>query len=175
MKRISLSEWPVKKGLGMTKQGILRRLVHVAVIAAMLAPAAVLSADQPVDLAKYSGKVVILDFWASWCVPCRRSFPWLNQMHDKYAAEGLVIIGVNLDNDAAEARLFLDEFPARFKIAYDIDKQLAREYDVIAMPSSYVIARNGAVRDRHLGFKVKLQADYEAAIVAALREEGTIE
>lgn len=146
-------------------------LALVAMVAAILAPVSALHAAEPFDLKQYKGKVVILDFWASWCVPCRRSFPWLNEMQAKYASEGLVVIGVNLDNDAAEALLFLDEFSPEFTIVYDTDKKLAHEYDVIAMPSSYVIARDGTIHERHLGYKVKLQADYEAVIVTALREK----
>jgi cytochrome c biogenesis protein CcmG/thiol:disulfide interchange protein DsbE len=148
------------------------RLVLVATLVAILAPAAAVFAAEPFDLKQYKGKVVVLDFWASWCVPCRRSFPWLNEMQAKYASEGLVVIGVNLDNDAVEAQEFLDEFPPEFKIVYDTDKTLAREYDVIAMPSSYVIARDGTIHDRHLGYKVGLQDEYEAVIVQALREKG---
>jgi len=121
----------------------------------------------------YAGKVVVLDFWASWCVPCRRSFPWLNTMHEKYADEGLVIVGVNLDLERAEADRFLAEFPSSFKIVYDEKKALAKQFEVMAMPSSYVIGRNGKIVDQHLGFKVKKQAEYEAAILSALAQNGT--
>lgn len=121
----------------------------------------------------HAGKVVMVDFWASWCVPCRRSFPWLNMMHEKYADDGLVIVGVNLDLERAEADRFLAEFPASFKIVYDENKALAKQFEVIAMPSTYVIGRNGKVIEQHLGFKVKKQAEYEAAIVSALAQSGT--
>lgn len=121
----------------------------------------------------HAGKVVVLDFWASWCVPCRRSFPWLNAMHEKYADDGLVIVGVNLDLERAEADRFLAEFPAAFKIVYDEKKALAKRFEVMAMPSTYVIGRNGKVVETHLGFKVKEQAEYEAAMVSALAQNGT--
>ncbi len=85
-------------------------------------------------------------------------------------ADGLVVVGVNLDNDPQSAEEFLAEYPASFHIAYDVDKSLARRFGVQAMPSSFVIGRDGSVRDRHLGFKVRQQADYEAAIVSALEE-----
>ena len=134
-----------------------------------LLPSAPATAAADFDLDDYAGKVVVLDFWASWCVPCRRSFPWLNAMHARHASEGLVIIGVNLDLERAEAKRFLREFPPEFKIVYDVDQALARQFEVIAMPSSYLIGRDGKVIARHLGFKVKKQADYEAAIVRALR------
>ena len=76
------------------------------------------AADPVVDLEEYRGKVVMLDFWASWCVPCRRSFPWMNEMQARYGDDGLVIIGVNLDNERREADAFLVEYPADFTIVY---------------------------------------------------------
>jgi thiol-disulfide isomerase/thioredoxin len=127
--------------------------------------------NAPVNIQDYKGKVVVLDFWASWCVPCRRSFPWLNSMHDKYADDGLVIIGVNLDLTRGDAESFLEEFPPGFQIYFDESKELAREFDVIAMPSSYLLGRNGELLKRHYGFKVNKQDEYEAAIVAALNGE----
>ena len=125
-------------------------------------------AETALDLSEYDGKVVVLDFWASWCVPCRRSFPWMNDMQKKYGDDGLVIIGVNMDADASEASVFLNDYPADFKIIYDPDGDLAREYDVIAMPSSYIIGRDGKQVTRHLGFKVKQQDEYEALLVETL-------
>lgn len=118
---------------------------------------------------EYEGKVVVLDFWASWCVACRRSFPWWSEMHAKYRDEGLIIIGVNLDNDAKATQKFLAEFPVRFRIYYDDARQLAEQYDIRAMPSTIVIGRNGEIHSKHFGFKVKLQDDYEAELVDALR------
>lgn len=120
------------------------------------------------DPQEYAGKVVVLDFWASWCVPCRRSFPWLNTMQEKYADDGLVIVGVNLDMERDEAERFLEEFPADFRIVYDDEMALARRFEVMAMPSSFVIGRDGDVVAEHLGFKVKRQDEYEAMIRQAL-------
>lgn len=127
-------------------------------------------ADAALDLTQYRGKVVVLDFWASWCVPCRRSFPWMNRMHEKYADDGLVIIGVNLDSDQDEARAFLDEYPAQFHTIEDPTGELAKKYDVIAMPSSYVFDRDGKQLTRHLGFKVKRQNEYEDILLEALHK-----
>jgi thiol-disulfide isomerase/thioredoxin len=128
------------------------------------------SAANDFDLAQYRGKVVVLDFWASWCVPCRRSFPWMNQMHERYANDGLVIVGVNMDADAADAQAFLSDFPALFQIIDDPDGRLAGNYDVIAMPSSYVFDREGRQVARHLGFKVKRQHEYEALLQETLKQ-----
>lgn len=89
-------------------------------------------------------------------------------MHAKYADEGLVIIGVNLDNDPESAAAFLEEYSANFKIYYDRDKELARKFGVQAMPSSYIIDRSGEIHATHYGFKVKKQDEYEVVIVDAL-------
>lgn len=126
---------------------------------------------ESLDLDAYRGKVVVLDFWASWCVPCKRSFPWLNEMHARYADAGLVIIGVNVDKDASEAKAFLEKYPARFEIHYDPDGKLAEEFGVRGMPSSFIIGRDGQLAAQHVGFKVKKQAEYEATLAATLRQE----
>ncbi|MEJ2128328.1 MAG: TlpA disulfide reductase family protein [Woeseiaceae bacterium] len=150
--------------------GFLRSLAAVFLCAILALPIAS-ATEQTLDLEQYEGKVVVLDFWASWCVPCRRSFPWLNSMHEKYADDGLVIVGVNLDLQRSDADNFLAEFPPSFQIYFDESKALAKDFDVVAMPSSYLLGRDGEVRKKHFGFKVKKQAEYEAAIVAALNAE----
>ena len=129
------------------------------------------------DLAEYRGKVVIVDFWASWCVPCRQSFPWFNAMHEEYGDDGLVILGVNTNDDAAEAQQFLEEFPAKFEIVYDPDGQLAQDFGVVAMPSSFVFSRDGELDTRHLGFLRSRRDEYEAVIqrlIAVRFPPGTI-
>ena len=120
------------------------------------------------QLEQYRGQVVVVDFWASWCVPCRRSFPWMNEMQARYADQGLVVVAVNVDRDRAAAEKFLAEVPADFRIHYDNEGVIAEEFGVEAMPSSYVIGRDGEVVARHLGFKVKKQDEYEAILVSAL-------
>jgi len=123
------------------------------------------------DVSQYQGNVVVLDFWASWCGPCRRSFPWLNQMQARYGQEGLVIIGVNVDASREDAKVFLAEYPADFRINFDTEGVLATAYGVEAMPSSYVIGRDGELRASHRGFRVRQQAEYEAILVEALGEK----
>lgn len=148
---------------------------YPAAVLLILTMCPVAMADPAIDLDAFRGKVLVVDFWASWCVPCRRSFPWMNSMQEKYGDDGLVFIGVNMDSDPVLAEAFLREYPARFQIINDPDGLLAREYDVIAMPSSYIFGRNGELVTRHLGFKVKRQNEYEAIIAESLGDsmEGT--
>jgi len=122
------------------------------------------------DLQQYKGQVVYLDFWASWCGPCRKSFPWLNEMEARYSKDGLVIIGVNLDSDIEAAKRFLKNVPADFRVFSDPDGNLADQYKLIGMPSSFVIDRNGEVRHRHVGFKKSDIDSYEASIQDLLKE-----
>ena len=143
----------------------------ILLFATLLAWAPFTAADNGLNLSSYEGRVVIVDFWASCCVPCRRSFPWMNDMHDKYTADGLVIIAVNLDRSADDAARFLAKYPAKFEIAYDPTGVLAKKYGVEVMPSSIIIGRNGEMIERHAGFKVKQQDEYEAIIRAALKLE----
>lgn len=116
------------------------------------------------DLSALRGKVVVVDFWASWCAPCRRSFPWLDAMQRKYADQGLVVIGVNEDNAFEDAEAFLAEVPVGFRIVPDEDGEIAREFELIAMPSTYLIGRDGKLAARHLGFKTVKQGEYEALL-----------
>lgn len=111
------------------------------------------------DLTRYRGKVVLLDFWASWCEPCRHSFPWLNAMQTKYADRGLVVIGVNVDRDRTAAERFLRDVPAQFQIVYDPAGALAARYDLPGMPVSYVIGPDGEIVARHVGFRTALRAE----------------
>ena len=143
----------------------------ILLVIALLAWVPLNAADNSLDLEKYEGKVVVVDFWASWCVPCRRSFPWMNDMHTKYAEDGLVIIAINVDRKSENAAAFLAKYPAKFNIVYDPKADLAKEYDVEVMPSSFFIGRDGELIERHTGFKVKRQAEYEEALRAALKLE----
>ncbi|EIC31488.1 MULTISPECIES: TlpA family protein disulfide reductase [Methylomicrobium] len=106
-----------------------------------------------VALNELKGKVVYLDFWASWCGPCAKSFPFMNRLHDELGGKDLAIIGVNLDENPEDGQAFLAQYPASFTIAADKGEQCARLFDVKAMPSTYLIGRDGVIRDVHLGFR----------------------
>jgi cytochrome c biogenesis protein CcmG, thiol:disulfide interchange protein DsbE len=121
-----------------------------------------------ISLQSLRGKVIYLDFWASWCSPCQKSFPWMNEMHQKYSDKGLVIVAVNVDEKRVDASRLLTKIPADFIIAYDSEGKLAPSFGLKAMPSSYVIAADGSIAYRHIGFKEKMIAEYEKSIRSAL-------
>jgi thiol-disulfide isomerase/thioredoxin len=125
-------------------------------------------AAPPAGLAPIEGKVIWVDFWASWCVPCRRSFPWLNTIHEKYGPQGLQIIAVNLDKDRALADGFLKEVPAKFALRFDPAGDLAKQFKVQSMPSSFLIDTDGNVLAQHFGFRTADTAEYEDGIKSAL-------
>lgn len=108
--------------------------------------------DTPVSLETFKGKVVYLDFWASWCPPCRKTLPWMEQMHRKYGPNGLVVVAINLDTNKAAAKKLLDAVSAHFLVVADPDGKIATEYSPPAMPSSYMIDRTGVVHSIFKGF-----------------------
>lgn len=122
------------------------------------------------DLSAYRGKVVYLDFWASWCTPCRRSFPWLNGLAHEYARRDLVVIGVNVDQAHPLAEKFLQDTPAEFPIIFDPQGDIASSFRVIGMPSAVLIDRSGHVRYQHVGFADKSKEEYEQQVQSLLAE-----
>lgn len=122
------------------------------------------SAKGMVELSKLKGKVVYVDFWASWCTPCRKSFPWLNEINKKYKDQGLEIIGVNLDKSREPIDEFLAKTPAEFTIAYDPSGGAASEYKVMGMPSTYIIDRAGNIAFTHIGFRDKDKDELEGIV-----------
>jgi len=124
----------------------------------------------PFDLANHRGRVVIIDFWASWCKPCRQSIPWLNAMRARYGADGLDVIGVNVDVVRSDAERFMREVPIEFEIIYDPNGELAKQFKVQGMPSSYVFDRSGKMVQTHLGFRNAKKAENEAALKNLLNQ-----
>ncbi|MGZ8259157.1 MAG: TlpA family protein disulfide reductase [Caldimonas sp.] len=119
-------------------------------------------------LAALKGKVVYVDFWASWCGPCRQSFPWMNDMQQKYGAQGLQVVAVNVDAKRADADRFLSEVPAQFALAFDAKGESARRFGVKGMPSAVLIGADGKVVKVHQGFREQDRAELEALLVATL-------
>ncbi|MEW6999689.1 TlpA disulfide reductase family protein [Colwelliaceae bacterium BS250] len=114
------------------------------------------------------GKVIYLDFWASWCIPCRKSFPWMNAMQAKYGEQGFKVITVNLDVEKSLATEFLQENPATFSVIYDPKGLIAKEFKLKGMPSSYMIGRDGKPKSAHVGFFNDKKPEYEAELTSLL-------
>ena len=125
---------------------------------------------EDLDLGAYKGKVVYLDFWASWCVPCRLSFPWMNQLQQLYGAQGLAVVAVDMDRDRAKADEFLHQMPATFRVVYDPTGHIARGYDFREMPTSVLIGRDGKPRFVHDGFFPGKESEYLAHLGTLLNE-----
>jgi thiol-disulfide isomerase/thioredoxin len=145
--------------------------IPYSVYAAELAPDFTLPGrDQPIQLQSLRGKVVYVDFWASWCQPCRESFPWMNSLQKRYGDQGLVVIAVNLDKSRELSDKFLQQVPASFSIAYDPDGVVATAYHVKGMPSSYLIDRQGHIQNSHIGFRADSAEALEASIKTLVQQ-----
>lgn len=129
--------------------------MRVLVLLLMLAAAPARAEIYPIasfDLEAQRGKVVYLDFWASWCKPCRVSFPWMNSLLDKYPAERFTVVTINLDAEPELMHKFLDQVPARFDIYFDPSGGIAEQFELEGMPTSYLIDASGKVVKKHTGF-----------------------
>jgi thiol-disulfide isomerase/thioredoxin len=125
------------------------------------------------DVERYHGRVVLLDFWASWCGPCRESFPWMAEMAQRHGADGLVVVAVNLDEERSAAESFLGAFEWPFEIVFDPGGHLARSFDLQGMPTTLLWDREGRLVERREGFHAADADAHERALVAAL--EGRLE
>ena len=121
-----------------------------------------------VKFSNTAGSVVYVDFWASWCGPCRQSFPWMNAMQDKYRSQGLQVIGVNVDAKSDDVKKFLAQNPAKFTVAFDANGLTPKSYGVKGMPTSFLVGRDGKVILQHQGFKEADRELLEKQIKAAL-------
>ncbi len=122
---------------------------------------------ETVALDSLGGRVVLVDFWASWCGPCRKSFPWMAAMQQKYRDKGLRIVAIDVDKDRDQAEQFLTDLAPPFTIAFDPDGKTAEAFGVKAMPSSFLVDSTGAILLTHAGFDPKKAPAVEARIAAA--------
>jgi thiol-disulfide isomerase/thioredoxin len=120
------------------------------------------------SLPALKGKVVLLDFWASWCSPCKASFPTLNGLHERLGGRGLVVLGINVDENPADRDRFLKSTPASFRVVRDAGQKLVAAANVQTMPTSFIIDRAGVIRHVHSGFHKKDAATLEQQITALL-------
>ena len=126
------------------------------------------AAGDTVDLARLRGRVVYVDFWASWCTPCKRSFPWMNELEARYRDSGFTIVAVNVDKRRDDALRFLRDVPARFTVVFDAEGKTPAAFDVKGMPSSYLIDREGRVAAVEEGFHDERAGAIEQRIRALL-------
>ena len=126
---------------------------------------------EPVKLADAKGKnVVVVEFWATWCGPCRQEMPHLNRLYDKYRASGFTLLGVNVDDDTYKAAELAAKLAVKFPVLFDTDKRVSRAYDLSAMPATVLIDRDGRVRYQHRGYRSGFEDTYEQQIRELLKE-----
>ncbi len=121
-------------------------------------------------LSEMTGNVVLINFWASWCGPCREEMPLLNALHKKYEPLGFTVLGVNVEEDVNAAKGFLKNFPVDFPVLLDNTNQVSKLYEVIAMPTSVVVDRDGNMRYLHQGYKSGDEAKYQQMVKKLVRE-----
>jgi len=126
---------------------------------------------QQVSLASLQGKVVMVNFWATWCVPCRQEMPHLQALYERYNSLGFELLAVNVEKNNAEgARKWLEETPVSFPVLFDPNNEVTKLYKVQTMPSTVLVARDGTMRFIHHGYKPGYENDYQTQVRALLRE-----
>lgn len=121
-------------------------------------------------LGEQRGQVVMLNFWASWCGPCKQEMPHLNKLHDKYRGAGFTLLGINVDDDPKNAARAASSLGVRFPVLLDTVKEVSRLYDLGAMPTTVVIDRDGRVRHVHRGYREGVENVYEQQVRALVKE-----
>ncbi len=117
-----------------------------------------------ISLSALKGRVVYVDFWATWCPPCRKSFPWMDEMQTQYGADGLTIVAISIDRNRKLAERFIQKMAPGFIVAHDPQGAASKKYKVSAMPTSYLIDREGNIVSRHIGFRESDEARLERKI-----------
>jgi cytochrome c biogenesis protein CcmG/thiol:disulfide interchange protein DsbE len=125
-----------------------------------------------IDLASLKGKVVIVDFWASWCGPCKEEMPVLEKLWGKYKGEGLVVVAVSVDKEAGNIKKFLQKTRVSFPVVHDAEHAVSGRFSPPRMPSSYVLDRKGIVRFVHEGYRSGDAAKFEKEVKKLLAEAG---
>ena len=128
------------------------------------------SLGKNLKLSEYRGQVVMINFWATWCAPCRQEMPELNRLYEQYQRVGFVLLGVNVDDNPKAAQELSAQLGVRFPVLFDSAKQVSGRYDIDAMPSTLLIDRSGTVRYLHRGYRRGVEKEYEEKIRELLRQ-----
>jgi len=128
------------------------------------------SSGQNLRLSEYRGDVVMINFWATWCGPCRQEMPLLDQLYSRYQRVGFSLLGVNIDDDSRRAMDMINELGVSFPVLFDASKEVSRLYEVDAMPVTVIVDREGNVRHIHQGYKPGYEQQYLDEIRSLLRE-----
>lgn len=128
------------------------------------------ASGENIRLSEQRGKVVMINFWASWCGPCRQEFPHLDAIHQKYADLGFTVFGVNVEQNREMAEKVLRDIPVSFPILFDDENLVSEQYDVDAMPMTVLVDRSGNIRFLHRGYKPGYEAQYEQQVRALIKE-----
>lgn len=123
-----------------------------------------------VRLQEQRGNVVLINFWASWCGPCREELPHFEKLQQEYEDLGFTVLAVNVDEDPNKANILLDEIPVSFPVLFDNDDAVSKLYDVRAMPTTVIVDRDGNQRLTHYGYKSGDEVKYQKAVKALIRE-----
>ena len=166
-----------------TRREVLQLLPALALAAAGLPAAAAVTAFAPAPdftlpslegrnlrLKEQLGNVVLLNFWATWCGPCKQEMPHLNRLYEKYRASGFVLLGVNIDDDTRRAGELAAKLGLKFPVLFDTQKNVSRLYDVASMPATVIVDRDGRVRHLHRGYRDGVEATYDDQVRALLKE-----
>jgi peroxiredoxin len=121
-------------------------------------------------LSEMRGEVVMINFWASWCAPCRQEMPLLDELYNQYQPMGFTILGVNVEEDPTQAKQMLKDNPVNFPVLFDDKSAVSKLYDVVAMPSTVLVDRDGNVRYLHRGYKPGYEEAYQQQVRALIRE-----
>jgi thiol-disulfide isomerase/thioredoxin len=127
-------------------------------------------AGKPVNLADYKGQVVMLNFWASWCGPCRKEMPILDQLHKQYRSKGFTMVGVNVEPNSGDALQWLKATPVSFPILFDRESAVSKLYQVQGMPNTVIVDRQGRVRYIHRGYKPGEENEYLDQVRSLIKE-----
>jgi peroxiredoxin len=123
-----------------------------------------------VSLEDLGGQVVMINFWATWCVPCRQEMPHLQALYERYNDLGFELLAVNVEDDPEGARKWLEETPVTFPVLFDANNEVSKMYKVVAMPSTVLVGRDGTMRFIHHGYKAGYEGEYQNQVRALLRE-----